>query len=103
MYYNNYTYPNYTQHSNNNTNLIFVNGLDNAIHKEGENTRALITDNTIQGLRDQNTAYQLQLSNQAQTANIISQLRPTPIPAYLTCSPYTANNCGYHNGCNYNI
>ena len=44
MYYNNYTYPNYTQYSNNNTNLIFVNGLDNAIHKEGENTRALITD-----------------------------------------------------------
>lgn len=77
--------------------------ITNAIHKEGEETRALITANTIQELRDQNTAYQLQLSNQAQTANIISQLRPTPIPAYLTCSPYTANNCGYHNGCNCNI
>ena len=37
MYYNNYTYPNYTQYSNNNTNIIFVNDLDNAIHKEGEN------------------------------------------------------------------
>ena len=24
MYYNNYTYPNYTQYGNNNTNLIFV-------------------------------------------------------------------------------
>lgn len=77
--------------------------ITNAIHKEGEDTRALITANTIQDLRDQNTAYQLQLSNQAQTANIISQLRPTPIPAYLTCSPYTANNCGYLNGCNCNI
>lgn len=30
MYYNNYTYPNYTQYSNNNTNLIFVNGLEGA-------------------------------------------------------------------------
>ena len=77
--------------------------ITNAIHKEGEETRALITANTIQELRDQNTAYQLQLSNQAQTANIISQLRPTPIPAYLTCSPYTTNNCVYNNGCNCNI
>ena len=30
MYFNNYTYPNYTQYSNNNTNLIFVNGLEGA-------------------------------------------------------------------------
>ena len=30
MYYNNYTYSNYTKYSNNNTNLIFVNGLDGA-------------------------------------------------------------------------
>ena len=77
--------------------------ITNAIHKEGEETRALITANTIQELRDQNTAYQLQLSNQAQTANIISQLRPTPIPAYLTYSQYMTNNCGYNNGCNCNI
>ena len=27
MYYNNYTYPNYNQYNNNDTNLIFVNGL----------------------------------------------------------------------------
>ena len=30
MYYNNYTYQNYTQYGNNNTNLIFVNGLEGA-------------------------------------------------------------------------
>lgn len=30
MYYNNYTYPNYSQYSNNETNLIFVNGLEGA-------------------------------------------------------------------------
>lgn len=29
MYYNNYTYSNYSQY-NNDTNLIFVNGLDDA-------------------------------------------------------------------------
>lgn len=30
MYYNNYTYPNYNQYNNNDTNLIFVNGLEGA-------------------------------------------------------------------------
>ena len=30
MYYNNYTYPNYSQYNNNDTNLIFVNGLEGA-------------------------------------------------------------------------
>lgn len=56
----------------------------------------------MQELRDQNTAYQLQLSNQAQSALLINQLRPFPIPAYVACSPYesTASGCGYgYNGC----
>lgn len=75
--------------------------ITNAIHCEGEQTRALITANVMQELRDQNTAYQLQLSNQAQTANLISQLRPFPQPAYITCSPYQAN-VGYgYNGYGY--
>ena len=55
--------------------------ITTAIHNEGEQTRALITANVMQELRDQNTAYQLQLSNQAQTANLINQLRPFPTPA----------------------
>ena len=76
--------------------------ITNAIHSECEQTRALITANVMQELRDQNTAYQLQLSNQAQSANLINQLRPFPIHAYVTCSPYesTAPGCGYsYNGC----
>ena len=68
--------------------------ITTAIHNEGEQTRALITANVMQELRDQNTAYQLQLSNQAQTANLISQLRPFPTPAYITCSPYQSANVG---------
>ena len=31
-----------------------------------------------------------QLSQQAQSANIIGTLRPFPQPAYITCSPYEA-------------
>lgn len=65
--------------------------ITTAIHNEGEQTRALITNNMIQELRDQNTAMQLQLSNQAQTTNLLNQLRPFQQPAYITCSPYQAS------------
>ena len=41
-----------------------------------------------------------QLSNLAQTASIVNQLRPTPIPAYTVCSPYQSyGNYGGCNGC----
>lgn len=83
--------------------------LKTAIHAEGEATRGLIQGNTIQDLRDRlaerdrdlSTAN-FQLSQQAQSANIISTLQPTPRPAYLTYSPYFAYNyggCGCNVGC----
>lgn len=54
-------------------------------------------------LRDQVQAYQLSASQQAQTANIVNQIRPCPVPAYITCNPYGCgcNNYGYpfNNGC----
>ena len=81
--------------------------ITNAIHSEGEATRALINSNTMQDLRDKLEARDrdlltanFQLSQQAQSANLISTLRPFPIPAYQTCSPYTSNNgCGHSYGC----
>ncbi len=70
------------------------------------NTQRIIdtlTQNTIQDLRDKATTYELQLSQQAQTANLVNQLRPCPIPAYLSCSPYTSydpfGRSGYGSGC----
>lgn len=91
-------------------NLSFQNQqccceIKNAIHSEGEATRQLIQQNTINELnakladkdRELQTAN-FQLSQQAQNAALISQLRPFPQPAYITCSPYASNNnCG---GCN---
>lgn len=68
--------------------------ITNAIHAEGEATRALITQNEVQSLRDQLQAAQLQLGNVAQTQTLIDQIRPCARPAYITCSPYQANNCG---------
>lgn len=75
----------------------------NAIKADGDATRALMTQNTIQELRDNLQAAQLQLGNLSQTQTIINAVRPFPTPSYITCSPYTAANgygsygCG--NGC----
>lgn len=80
----------------------------NAIKEDGAATRALMTQNTIQELRDNLQAAQLQLGQLSQTSTLISTLRPFPTPAYITCSPYTTtapygayNGCGYtgYNGC----
>ena len=48
-------------------------------------------------LRDQVQAYQLSASQQAQTANIVNQIRPCPTPAYVVPNPYGCgcNNYGY--------
>lgn len=76
--------------------------ITNAIHAEGEETRKLIQQNEIQALRDKVSDLQLAQSQCAQNAYLVNQLRPCPIPAYLTCSPYS--NFGiygnsYSNGC----
>lgn len=75
----------------------------NAIKADGDATRALMTQNTIQELRDNLQAAQLQLGSLSQTQTIINAVRPFPTPSYITCSPYTAVNgygaCGCGNGC----
>lgn len=59
----------------------------------------------IQNLRDERTAFQMSALTQQQTQNLVNQLRPCPIPAYITCNPfgcqsdnyvygYNGNNCG---------
>ena len=73
-----------------------------AIHAEGEATRALINANTMQALRDkledrdrELLTANFQLSQQAQNAYLINEIRPCARPAYITCSPYTtASFCG---------
>ena len=76
--------------------------ITNAIHAEGEATRALINANAMQELRDKLEARDrdvlvrdFQLSQLAQTSSLVSELRPCAKPAYITCSPYTtAFGCG---------
>ena len=80
--------------------------ITTAIHAEGEATRALITANTMQDLRDRLAdrdrdliTANFQLSQQAQSANLISTLRPFPQPAYITCSPYQTPSASYGSFC----
>lgn len=78
--------------------------ITTAIREEGNQTRALISAQAMQDLRDrleerdrQLMTANFQLSQQAQTASIVTTLQPTPKPAYLTNSPYFAygyNGCG---------
>lgn len=73
----------------------------NAIRTDGEKTRALIVANQIQELRDKladrdrdlQTAN-FNLSQVAQTSAIVGKLRPYPIPAYITASPYQSITTG---------
>lgn len=75
--------------------------LKTAIHAEGEATRALINANTMQELRDNLQAAQLQLGNLSQTQTLLAAIDKVPYPAYITSSPYqsaynpcTGNACG---------
>lgn len=81
--------------------------IKEAVLADGNATRQLMQENTIQGLRDKladrdrelQTAY-WQISQVNQTKNIVDAVRPTPAPAYLTCSPYFAYNMnGFSGGC----
>lgn len=75
--------------------------ITNAIHAEGEATRALINANTMQDLRDRLEARDrdilardFQLSQLSQTASLVNELRPCAKPAYITCSPYATASFG---------
>ena len=78
-----------------------------AVREDGAETRALIQANTIQDLRDKVAdrdrdlmTANFQISQAAQSANIIDSVRPFPVPAYQVCSPYV--NYGYGCGCGCN-
>ena len=83
-------------------------GITQAIHAEGEATRAMIQANTMDALREKVNekdrelqSAQFQLSQLGQNATLINALRPTPIPAYLAVNPYQAvgYNCNVGCGC----
>ena len=80
--------------------------IKEAVLADGNATRQLMQENAIQALRDKladrdrdlQNAYN-QISQVSQTRTIIDAVRPTPVPSYLTCSPYFAYNVSGLSGC----
>ena len=73
--------------------LLNITGSNNVKHYV-EFAKAWLNDKDI---------LALSASQQAQTANIVNQLKPVPVPAYLTYNPYGCNGgFGYSYGYNDN-
>ena len=70
--------------------------IKSLIREDGEKTRALITSNTIQDLRDQLSAAKDVISDQRTATEVVNAIRPFPIPAYPVSSPYVG--LGYNGG-----
>ena len=100
---------------NNNGNAIqqaLNSGFRDVIDAQNAGTQRIVdlfTQDKIQSLQTELQSAQLQLSNAAQTNNIVNALKPTPVPSYPVMSPYTSiiNPTGFTfgvsgNGCGYN-
>ena len=76
------------------------------IRASQDNTNAIIgwlTNEKIAGLQAENAGLKAQISNDKQSAYLISQLKePCPIPSYLVPNPNCCYNYGVYanNGCN---
>lgn len=75
------------------------NATRDIIDNQNQNSRAILdflTQSKLQDLQTANQELRLQASQAAQNNYLISQLRPTPIPAYSSCNPLAG---GSYNGC----
>ena len=75
------------------------NATRDIIDNQNQNSRAILdflTQSKLQDLQTANQELRLQASQAAQNNYLISQLRPTPIPAYSSCNPWAG---GSYNGC----
>ena len=71
-----------------------------AIDKLGDRIINYMSAEKTQALRDENQALRLAASQAKQNQYLINELRPCPIPAYITCNPYAYTNpcgCGGNN------
>lgn len=75
------------------------------IESQNAGTRAILDylcQEKIADLQSENQSLRLAASQQAQNNYLVSQLRPCPQPAYLTCNPFTGQTYAYgsyNNGC----
>ena len=96
----------------NNIQQTLCNNTRDIIDNQNANYRALHDEIVANRIEDKNAqiaaqqneinALRLKASQEAQNTYLINQLKPCPIPAFLTCNPYTGqvyNGCGYNNNC----
>ena len=75
------------------------------IDNQNQNSRAILdflTQNKLRDLESANQELRLAASQAAQNNYLISQLRPCPTPAYITCNPWAGSSyggCGTGCGC----
>ena len=111
---------NYNMAMNTNTlqNAMCLNTRD-LIENQNANYRALHDEIVANRIEDKNAQIQAQqneinslrlaASQERQNNYLINELKPCPIPAYITCNPYQsygytyANGCGCNSGCSNNF
>lgn len=75
------------------------------IDANNQNSRAILdflTQSKLSDLQTENQNLKLAASQVAQNNYLISQLRPCPSPAYITCNPWAGSGyggCGCNQGC----
>lgn len=80
-----------------------TNAIINEADKNTDRIINYLTQNEMDKLRTELQSAQFQLSQIAQTNNIIGQLLPVAKPAYLTCSPFVSSygfGANTYSGCN---
>lgn len=77
-------------------------GFCDVVRAGQDNTRAILdflTTEKIASLQAENSGLKAQISNDRQTRTIIDEIKPCPIPAYITCNPYQSAYGFGNNGC----
>ena len=81
------------------------NATRDIIDANNQNSRAILdflTQSKLSDLQTENQNLKLAASQAAQNNYLISQLRPFPSPAYITCNPWAGSGyggCGCNQGC----
>ena len=82
---------------------VINNQTRDIIDNQNANYRGIMdfmVQSKMDALRAENDALRLSASQAKQNQYLIDQLRPCPVPAYITCNPFAASyGVGYNNGC----
>lgn len=94
-----------TQRAIDSVNYNMAKNTCDIIRAGQDNTNAIIgwlTNEKIASLQAENAGLKAQISNDKQSAYILNELKPCPVPAYLTCNPNAPYGLGYGVGFGFN-